>query len=710
MTRLFLVTLITLCSSVLGVNTFFESHNTEENFKKGTVDNVLIDSKGTISLAYCSNELLKTDNDDWVVNDIALDGSGNAYVATSGKGNVYKIASDGKVETIWDDQDHSRHVFSLAVLSDGSLVAGTGGDKAGLFKFDGSKWKELWSDAAVKYIWDIECSKTDKLYLATGPEGKIYSIDSDGNNLKEIFDAKAKNILSLQYSAGGKLYAGTDTHGLVYCVDLGTGNTTVAYDTGHQEVSSLALDAAGYVYIATADSDGARPGAELVLSIENDVEKNGKEDSKEEKASDGDDKSKQPPATKKPERQNDSKNGGGSGGKKNTVFKLSPSGFVEKIFVGPVVIHDISLGDKGQLYIATGVEGKLICLDIETRESVVTFDSESRHLSAVAFNNGRVYVGCADKAAVLAVEPEYVAQGGFDSDVFDASQPATWGMMYMQASEVAGVKMQVRSGNTSDPEKGGWADWADASLELPAVKVAVPVGRFLQYKLLLNAVDGKSPKVSEIKASYSVPNLKPVIAKLDIMIPPLDPKTPYNELKQYQVRWQAVDANKDELSFDVYIKSVTHDSWIKIAKNLKENQYVWNTLNVPDGMYNIKLVASDCLSNSESSCLIDSQISELILVDSTAPEVNLFDLKSENGIYKSIVKVSDNLSVIENVTYSLDSDDFFRAASPVDGLADSSDEAFSFELNPEETGLHFVTIKVKDIAGNTRIMSQEFNK
>ncbi len=709
MTRLFLVTLLTFCGSVFGVNTFFESQNTEEHFKKGKAKDVLVDSEGVISLAYSSNILLKSDNEDWVVNDIALDASGNAFIATSGEGNVYKISNDGKTESIWSKEDHSRHIFSLAVLSDGSLVAGTGGEKAGLFKYNGKKWKQIWSDDGVTYIWDIECSKSDKLYLATGPEGKIYSIDSNGSNAKEIYKAKAKNILALSLSEQGKLYAGTDTHGLVYCIDLGTGVTTVAYDTGHEEVSSLDQDSAGNVYIATADSAAARPGAKLVLSLENDVEKNSEEKGQENDSPEANEKNNQPPATKKPERQNPP-NKGGSGGKKNTVFMLSPSGFVEKIFVAPVVIHDISLGDNDKLYLATGIEGKLICLDIPTRESVVVFDSESTHLSAVTCFNGRVYVGGADKASVFTVEPDYVKQGEFESDVFDASQPAAWGLMYMQAEQTDGIDMQVRSGNTSDPEKGGWTEWKQAEIKLPAVSADVPVGRFLQYKLVLNAVDGGSPKVSEVKASYSIPNLKPVIAKLDVMVPPLDPKTPYAELKQYQIRWQAADVNKDELAFDIYIKSVAQEGWIKIAKELVENQYVWNTLNVPDGMYNIKLVASDCMSNSESASLTDSEISELILIDNTAPEVNIFDLKAENDIYKSTVQVSDNLSVIENVTYSLDSNQLFQAASPVDGLADSVNETFSFEINPEEPGLHFVTIKVKDIAGNTRILSQEFKK
>ena len=707
MIRLFLVTLISLCGTVFGVNTFFESHNTEDHFKGGNAKDVLIDSEGNITLAHSSKILLENDDDDWAVNDIVVAPDGTVYVATSGKGNVYKISSDQKVESIWDDQEHSRHVFSIAVLNDGSVLAGTGGDKAGIYSFDGKKWNKIWSSDEVKYIWDIQCSKTDVIYFATGPEGKVFSVDSKGGSQKLIYDAKANNILALQLSNDGKLYAGTDTHGLVYCIDLATGKAAVAYDTGHDEVSSLALDAKGNVYFATADSAAARPGAKLVLSVESDVEKKQKEG--DDKDSDADSKDKQPPATDKPEANNKPANKS-AGGKKNTVFKLAPEGFVERIFAAPVVIHDIALDDNGKLYLATGIEGNLICVDIETRESVVVFDSESKHVSAIACDKGMVYVGCTDKASLLAVEPGYVAGGEFVSAVFDASQPATWGLMYLKAQYTDGISMMVRSGNTSDPEKGGWSDWNNASLTLPAVKMEVPVGRFLQYKFTMTSVEGSSPEVSEIKASYSIPNMKPLITNLDINIPPLDPKTPYNELKKYQIRWQAVDVNKDELCFDIYIKAVSQSGWVRIAKNLTENQYVWDTLNVPDGMYNVKLIASDAMSNSKSSSLTDSHISKLVLIDSTPPQVISFDLKAEGGIYNSIVEVTDELSVIENVIYSLDSDELFRAASPVDGLADSTDETFSFELDPQEPGLHFVTIKVKDIAGNTRILSQEFRK
>ncbi len=715
MKRSILAVILLLGGSAFGVNTFFAEHNTEQQFKDGTAENILIHSNGSLSLSYQSEVIYSGSDQDWVINDLASDSAGVIYAATSGDGELYRIGPNNKVESIWKDKDHSRHIFSVAVTNDSTLLAGTGGETGELYSYNSKKFKKIWSNDDVKFIWDILVSPTGKVYVATGPNGQIYSMDANGKNAELIYDAPVANIISLCLADMGILYAGGDEHGLVYKTDLASKTTTVAYDTGKAEVSSLALDKAGNIYIATADSSSARPGTKLILS-DNNSSKNATEDKdgSEDKMSGDASAEKQPPATRAhtSRRPNNKQETDG-----NQVFKLSPEGYAEAIFAGPVIIHDIALNEKeDELYLATGFDGNLITINLNTLESVIVYDSESSQISALEMANNKLYLGCASQAALVSLDQEYVEEGTFISSVFDAKQPSLWGTMYLQGNAITGnVDFFSRSGNTSDPDNGGWSEWIKADISVPAVMVNSPIGRFLQYKLVIIRTNSQeTPKISQIKASFSIPNLKPQVNELAIEGPQGggNPKQeiPLEEMKKLQVSWQAEDANKDKLIFDIYIKESKSDCWIKIADNLDDNMYLWDTNLVPDGYYNVKLEASDELSNPEATKLTNCKTSDYVLVDNTAPEITEYNMAdTANG--KSIeLTACDKLCVIKSVEYSLDSDRKLREAAPVDNIADSNIEKFSFSVDPQDTGLHFVTVKITDIAGNRGFVSYEFTK
>ncbi len=703
-----LLLMLSLCSTAGAVNTLFSEHSTEKEFKEGVAENILINSQGILSLAPETHIVTIEQENPWVINDLVADSQGNLYAASSGEGKIYQLKDDNTLESIFCQDDIS-HVFALAVTSNDALLAGTGGNKGELYLIEKDKFSKIWTSDKVSYIWDIIISATGRVYLATGPEGIIYATDSEGKATQELFDSPVSNILSLALSKDGMLYAGTDSAGLVYKIDLATNAVTVAYDTGKEEVSSLAIDQTGNIYIATAGSAAARPGAKLILSENNPPQSTPETGSDEQNSMTADAKIENTsPATtariRKPQPSQPDDNN-------NMVVKLVPEGFVEKIFSGPVVIHDLALDESAnKLYIATGIEGKLLTLDLSDNSSAELYDSQSSQISSLLLANNRIYAGCANAAALTIIENTPANEGYFISEPFDAGGPSAWGKLYLEGDNIAdNISIFLRSGNTADPENGGWSQWQKGKLEGKCISSNIPTGRFLQYKLeLKNSNTDQVCKISEVKASYSIANQKPVITDLDIERPEPKPEMPISELKKIAIRWQAVDINQDKLTADLLIKSRGSENWIKIAKELTVNQYIWDTALAPDGLYAIKIIVSDQLDNPAGSEMTAQKISQNILVDNTAPEISELTLTANDSKCHVLVNAVDAISVIAKVEYSLDSSPVFRSALCTDGLSDSNQEQYEFTLEPEESGSHIVTIKITDIAGNSKMLTKEF--
>jgi hypothetical protein len=254
--------------SAWAVQTSFVEHNSEKQFKGGDPNGVLISSKGEISLGQDTKTLISEEGDVWLVNAMVQGKDDTVYAATSGKGYIYRLGKDKKPEVIYGKgEGDQKHIFSLAIDPQGRLLAGSGGNQGLLLRFGQDGQPEvLLDDEEIKYVWAIEVGPAGRLYLATGPTGKVLTLDSQGKNKDVLFKTKEKNILCLALDAEGMLYAGGDDKGLVYRIDPGSKEVRIVYETGHSEVSALVFDEKGNLYASTADASAARPGVKLILS------------------------------------------------------------------------------------------------------------------------------------------------------------------------------------------------------------------------------------------------------------------------------------------------------------------------------------------------------------------------------------------------------------------------------------------------------------
>lgn len=735
-------------------------HNTEAQFKQGEPNAILISSEGELTLGYEVQSLLKDSNDIWVVNDVVKAPTGELYVATSPKGRVYRIAPSGAVEVIYGATEGDQpHVFCLAFDPQGRLLLGTGGEKGLVLRRQAEgHFETLFCDPEIHYIWDVLFDAAGRMYLATGPTGKVFQLDAQGQNPQVFYQAKDKNILVMTLAPDASvLFAGGDENGLVYRIDLQTRQATIAYDTGHSEISALAFDKNGCLYMATGDAGAANVRGKLILGDggvsghisptapaisgsdddeeEDESSEETPDDVKKAVGSSSDASAMQqapgppgPPPADKPGKKPvgplgpggpmpGMMPGGPSGSSENNeIFKLTPEGFISKVFSQPVVILDMIYDGDHELFIATGNEGRLLGLNLDRREAVEMYQAKpSAQVSALwASSEEVIYAGCANAAQVLAITPVRAQKGIYQSAVIDADQVTQWGHVSLEADIPDGAQVQwlSRTGNTKDPDKGGWQEWTAPQPITNAADVTMmsPPGRFLQYRLILtSSVSSATPVVKRVRLTHRVPNLPPEVtrvaveppgAKGPMVGPMMAGKRSERVDKGMNISWEATDANKDKLTYEVYLRLVGLDRWVRLAKDLTDSNWKWDSLTVADGRYELMVKASDLAANPLGEEQTDQRISKAFLVDNTPPVVDTLLVKRQGDLMDICLEVRDEFSAISQISYCLNSAEKWHLVNAVDGMFDTLVEQTRFSVTVEDTEPQWLSLRVEDEVGN----------
>jgi len=764
--RIVTIFLIFMIASPLAsaVETSYFTVSTEKDIKLGDLDNMLASSEGRLSLGYDAETLLEGDEDVWVVNDLVGDEMGNLFVATSGQGLLYKISPNGNSSIIYDQAGADQgHLFSLAITQKGELLCGSGGDAGVLFKISSDeKTKTLFSDASVKYIWDIIVTEGGNIIIATGPEGKVFELDQGGAVVHTLLAAKERNILSLAINKKGELFAGGDKHGLIYKIDRKTQKHTIVYESGKGEISALKFDSEGNLYATTADGSSSKPGVKLLLSdgstdkvdIDNishtDSDQKIKENKKDgrdgkgvgqggdsaaaggdvaDEKSDTEPKKMIPPETgeesskdkeSKQEEDDDEEEMAPRprvSSRGNKVFQITPLGFVNTLFNKRVVILDSEYvsGDidgtiSGSLLLATGHNGNLVRLDIARQEGVVLHQAEpSYQISSVAVGvDGTIYLGCANPGRVVAIKKQYTEKGKYESKIIDTAQISSWGKLQVKSVIPSGTSLKIatRTGNTKDPENGGWQAWTTAKEVVEDFTIESQAGRFIQYALTMtsDAARAQTPSVRSVKLAFQTPNVAPRLSDVKIKSGKSygsNDQWPGTVMKM-SISYRISDFNDDAWSTEIFIRQVGNKGWINIAKDVYKTMYSWPSHTVADGRYEVKVTASDHLTNTASEALTSSRISDSFVVDHHSPiVVDISTKRQDDGkTVKIEAKLEDLFTVIGGVYYAIDSSDKWQMVSSIDDVYDSRVEQVSFSVTPETSGEHLLSLRVHDARGN----------
>ncbi len=146
------------------------------------------------------------------------------------------------------------------------------------------------------------------------------------------------------------------------------------------------------------------------------------------------------------------------------------------------------------------------------------------------------------------------------------------------------------------------------------------------------------------------------------------------------LRWTAKDANEDDL---LYRLEFRHDGngdggngsdWLQVANKLDKEYYSFDATVLPDGVYRFRLTASDRPGHSNGDALSDDRLSEPVVVDNSPPVLE--SVQRRGDILEA--KVRDALSPLRDAAFSADAGEW-QPAEPSDGLLDGRRETLRIE-------------------------------
>jgi len=737
---LVVVTLVCLVvsSASLAVSSKITRHASSSDILKGKTENIVVGSRGTIQLGSAWEALVEEFEDVWSVNSIVVSG-GTVYVGTSPNGGIYKY-SLGKLKKIYpppseekpavkqakekkvpnepgdanavEAEEHlsNEHIFAMATDMSGRLLAGISGDKCRLCRFKADKCQVIFELNEEKYIFAIAIDAGGNIYLGTGPQGKVYRLEPLGKKSQLIYDSRDKNILSLAIGQDGFVYAGSDSRGLVYKINPRTKTAAVLYDSDQPEITALLFTKDGDLHAAATSAKIVQAQTKFAAQLPS----AGRPEAKSPKppgAAEGklklkiantkkgtDDKIvKRPTPPRKPPKP----------GQASYIYKITKDGFVTDIFSEAAVFFCLAEQDK-KLLIGTGNSAQLFTVEPASEQQAIIYkDEQASQITAAAVWRDIVYLGTANPAKLIKLGSGFASEGTYTSDLIDAGQPAKWGKLQIEADIPKGCSVQAasRSGNVKDVNDPTFSPWTELVKMTQPVQLRCPLGRFCQYKLVLRSEDGlQSPLIREIAVAGSVPNLAPKVESVAVSRIATTGKK-----GAFKISSKAKDDNRDKLIYKIDFRKIGRTNWIELKDELEAASFEWDGRTVEDGRYEVRVITSDERSNTTTTKLTGSRISEPVVVDNTAPVIERHSIDKDAKTITLKLHISDEFSAIDRLHYTVDSNAKWIATMPNDLVYDTTDEDFTIVIDKLEAGEHIIAVRVSDSVGNTMYKTFEVN-
>jgi hypothetical protein len=136
------------------------------------------------------------------------------------------------------------------------------------------------------------------------------------------------------------------------------------------------------------------------------------------------------------------------------------------------------------------------------------------------------------------------------------------------------------------------------------------------------------------------------------------------------------------------------------STGVRDSTFSWDTTKLPDGVYRVRVVASDRPS-SPSNPQTDEAISEPITIANGLPAAFLFRRagRESEGSGARIDGLATGRATLVGAQFRVDGGDW-TACEAADGIWDGAFEPFTCPAGPLSSGEHTVEVRVMDAAGN----------
>lgn len=732
--------LLVVAALLLGASTltrasspkFFQAA-TQADFLKGEVENLSVDGRGQLVLGPATELVYETPAPFlWTVMP-APDGS--IFIGTGNDGRVFKVDAQGKGAPFFDAAELEVH--AIAPGPNGGLYVATSPDGK-IYKVDRSGASSTFFDPQEKYIWALAVDSKGNVYAGTGEKGVVYKIAPDGKG-SPFYQTKATHATALAFDKSGNLLVGTESPGRVLRVDA-DGKGFVLLDSPFQEIRTLRFDDKGILYVAAVNgraTSGAAP------SVPTDTGAGGAQ---------GGDLSRAPVPSvtvsteitaigvvETPGTSGSASSRADNRLTKGAIYRIAPDGLWDQLWESKEDSpYDVAIDGDGHLIVATGSKGKIYRLEGDPLQPMLLARASAQQVTSLYRDQrGRLYYATANPGKLFRLSPTRATRGTYESEVRDAQMVSSWGSVSWHATMPTGsrVELSTRSGNTETPDDT-WSPWSSTYTTPEGSTITSPKARYLQWRAALSG-SGEGPVLTSVTAAYLQRNLRPQVRSITIHPAGIvfqkpystgDPDlagfdnqtTPDRKLAQaaqssqggasqslgrrtYQkglqtVVWRGEDENDDDLSYDVWYRREGDVGWNALRRNVSDSILVWDTATVPNGTYFIKIVASDAPSNPSATALAGELESIAFEVDNTPPQIMVSGARVSGNQTIVVFDVKDDHSPIQRVECSQDGQ-LWRAAFPVDGIADSKSEHYEVAIDGT-LGPRGLTLRATDAMNN----------
>jgi len=343
-----------------------------------------------------------------------------------------------------------------------------------------------------------------------------------------------------------------------------------------------------------------------------------------------------------------------------------------------------------------------------SHNSALVADVDERQISALVLSGKDQLVIGSDPAVAHPVKGVGGPDAVWTSKVLDAGLRARFGKVTWEST--GALQFSTRTGNTKEPDDT-WSAWS-AGFTVPGM-IASPAARYLQVRARF-ATDPNAV-LSAIGISFVTDNMRAVITSVEAKDPDNSdnddaihasggPVTHKAE-STIALAWKVDNPDKDELRYRLQYRQVGSNLWFDVLKpqeKLTKDNYTWETSDLPEGRYHLRLIATDELSNPPDRVTRDEMESPVVLVDNTPPVVEGLKV---NGKRVQGVAI-DGVGPIARIEFSLAGSDEWTPFYPTDGIFDEQREEFDADLSGHVPALPaLVSLRVYDKANNYVIRS-----
>jgi len=147
--------------------------------------------------------------------------------------------------------------------------------------------------------------------------------------------------------------------------------------------------------------------------------------------------------------------------------------------------------------------------------------------------------------------------------------------------------------------------------------------------------------------------------------------------------------------YDIYMRADNDRTWKLLKRDVEDNFYSISSDTLPDGVYVVRVVASDQPSNPVDLALRGEMESRPFTIDNTPPSVTMTLERMENRKARVAIEAVDQTSTLNQAEVAIDTGDW-RPVFPKDGIIDSKSESFSFLSGDLTPGEHVIAFRIYD--------------